>query len=405
MNNPNEFYDSIDPLDTSAMIVTWDTGKRCNFDCAYCGSDRHDNFSKFPSFMELVDGVNFLRDYLSLMLPYRSNPSATISLTGGEPTTNPNFFRLAYYMTDELADFEYDIKLALTTNGSYSKKRIPEIASLFDKITLSYHCDADELIKSKVRDNIIATHAVMDSFKVNLMMHPHDEYWQECLDLIDVMSAHDINFVPRVINGLNYSEEQSIWLRDYWINQNGSDVKTTIDIAKPGEGKSLEDRVAVQPKTTMKKDVAKVFKKLKEDETKTFTVTGRHCCFKAEMNCALTKSNEQETLTYLGDTNFKDWNCSVNWFFLHLESQTDQIFHHQTCQADYNGGRGPIGKISEYEALIDEVTGYLDNGMPTIKCPNLKCGCGLCATKSNSFTKFAGLMDRHVPGAKFKYGK
>ena len=42
----NETYNSINPFKNNPLIVTWDTGRRCNFDCAYCGDDRHDLVSK-----------------------------------------------------------------------------------------------------------------------------------------------------------------------------------------------------------------------------------------------------------------------------------------------------------------------------------------------------------------------
>ena len=42
----------------------------------------------------------------------------------------------------------------------------------------------------------------LKSFKVNLMMHPNDDYWQECLDFIDVMEEHGVKYMLRVINGL-----------------------------------------------------------------------------------------------------------------------------------------------------------------------------------------------------------
>lgn len=405
MVDDNEFYDSVNPVNKNEMIVTWDTGKRCNFDCAYCGPERHDNFSKFPPFEELTKGVDFLKEYFRTMLPRRRNPAASISLTGGEPTANPSFMKFAQYLNDEFKDFEYRIVISLTTNGSYPKKNIPEIARLFNSMTLSYHCDSNSKIKEKVRENILLTHQAMKSFKVNLMMHPYDEYWQECLDLIEVMKEHKVKFIPRVINGLSYSDEQSKWLKDYWAGQNNDDTKTKIEVVKPGQGKSLEDRAFHKEDRTIKPDVEKVLKFVKADKTKTNTLTGRHCCNKVDLDCELTNSNQKETIQYLGDTRFQEWYCSINWFFLHLESQTDQIFHHQTCQAQYGKGKGAVGKISEWETFVEEVQGYLKDGMPVIQCPNIKCGCGLCATKAKNFTKFIGLVSGHVDGVTYYYGK
>ena len=35
------------------MMVTWDILRRCNLDCTYCESTRHDNTSTLPEFEEL----------------------------------------------------------------------------------------------------------------------------------------------------------------------------------------------------------------------------------------------------------------------------------------------------------------------------------------------------------------
>lgn len=390
----NETYNSINPSKTNQFIVTWDTGRRCNFDCAYCGDDRHDLVSKFPEFEELIKGVDFIKEYLRMMLPYRNEQTASVSLTGGEPTANPNFLRLSTYLKEAFADFEYDVFTILTTNGSFPAKNIPQLAKEFRGITLSYHCDSKDKIKAKVRDNILLLNESMKSFKVNLMMHPYDNYWQECLDLIDVMDKHNVKYVPRVINGLTYAKEQSDFIKNYWQSKNKK--KTII--------KSVEKQPEsdTNPQRKMKKDVSETVKKLREDKSKLTTIQGRHCCSKHELCCSFNNKQEDEAQTYVTDTRFPDWYCGVNWFFLHLESQTDQIFHHQTCQAQFGKGRGPVGTISNWQQFHSKVKNMLDSGtMETIQCPNKKCGCGLCATKSIDGQTFGKLIGNHIKGVSY----
>jgi hypothetical protein len=288
----------------------------------------------------------------------------------------------------------------VTTNGSYSPKLIDVIAKNYRGITLSYHCDSNEQIKKKVRQNILDTHKVVKSFRVNLMMHPYDQYWNECLSLIEVMEEHNVKFVPRVINGLEYSEEQSKWLAEYWDKQNTKATSTKILTAPRKNVLSMMEEA--YPGRVMKDDVKKVFIEIKKDVTKTKTVLGRHCCNKFELSCGNKDSTEIESLIYVSDNNFKDWYCGVNWFFLHLESQTDQIFHHQTCQAQYGQGRGSIGQITNYTELTNKIRSMLDKKMmDPIICPNKKCGCGLCATKSSSFVKFQESILHHVSGLSY----
>jgi len=393
----NETYNSINPSKTNQFIITWDTGRRCNFDCAYCGDDRHDLVSKFPDFDELVKGVDFIKEYLRTIMPYRNEQTASVSLTGGEPTANPNFMRLSTYLKEAFADFEYDVFTILTTNGSFPAKNIPQLAQDFRGITLSYHCDSNEKIKAKVRENILILKNSMKSFKVNLMMHPYDNYWQECLDLIDVMDEHKVKYVPRVINGLEYSPEQSDFLKNYWQRKNKTKTEIKVEEIKKEPVKKEKE---IHRK--MKKDVEKTFKELKKDTTKTNVIHGRHCCSKHELSCGLTCGDKQD-LTYVSDTRFPDWYCGVNWFFLHLESQTDQIFHHQTCQAQFGKGRGPVGTISDWQVFNNRVKTMLETGtMETIKCPNKKCGCGLCATKAIDKSEFSKLISNHVKGVEYE---
>lgn len=389
----NETYNSINPIKTHQFIITWDTGRRCNFDCSYCGSDRHDLVSKFPEFDELTKGVDFIKGYLRTILPYRNEKSANISLTGGEPTANPSFMRLSSYLKDSFADYEYEVFTTLTTNGSFPEQNIPQLVQDFRSITLSYHCDSHDIIKEKVRDNIFSLKEVMPSFKVNLMMHPYDSYWQECLDLIDAMDDKDVRYVPRIINGLEYSSEQSDFLKNYWQRKNKS--KTEIKVEEVAKEPPLKEK---ELHRQMKKDVEKTFKELKKDTTKRNIIHGRHCCINHDLSCGFTCGDTQN-LTYVSDTRFPEWYCGINWFFLHLESQTDQIFHHQTCQAQFGKGRGAVGKISEWQTFNNHVKTMLETGkMETIQCPNKKCGCGLCATKATDKTVFKNLIGNHVNG-------
>jgi len=93
---------------------------------------------------------------------------------------------------------------------------------------------------------------------------------------------------------------------------------------------------------------------------------------------------------------FKGWYCSVNWFFMHIEQQTDSVFHHQTCQAKFGQIRGPIGKLSESDKILENLENNLKNNtMPTIVCPKHTCGCGLCAPKSKFKENYINVIRTH----------
>lgn len=122
---------------------------------------------------------------------------------------------------------------------------------------------------------------------------------------------------------------------------------------------------------------------------------GRPCCGSRTM--CLSNNGEEKKSKFVDYREFKGWMCSVNWFFMHIEQQTDSVFHHQTCQAKFGQERGPIGKLSEGDKILAELEENLKNGtMPTIICPKHTCGCGLCAPKSLNKEKYQEVLYRHV---------
>ena len=122
---------------------------------------------------------------------------------------------------------------------------------------------------------------------------------------------------------------------------------------------------------------------------------GRPCCGSRTM--CLSKDGEDRKSKFVDFREFKGWHCSVNWFFMHIEQQTDSVFHHQTCQAQFGQTRGPIGKLSEGDKILAELKQYLESGiMPTIICPKHTCGCGLCAPKASTKENYEKVIFRHV---------
>lgn len=122
---------------------------------------------------------------------------------------------------------------------------------------------------------------------------------------------------------------------------------------------------------------------------------GRPCCGSRTM--CLSKEGDGKKSKFVDYREFKGWHCSVNWFFMHIEQQTDSVFHHQTCQAKFDQTSGPIGKLSEGRKILDELRENLKTKrMPTVICPKHTCGCGLCAPKSIDKSKYIEVMKRHV---------
>ena len=372
-------FDTIDLLSGKVFQVTWDTGRRCNYDCSYCPAHRHDNFSKHATLDELKNNVDFLYEYTDLYMQYRNHKVANFGFTGGEPTVNPNFIPFAQYLKNQYEEKyanRWEAGFALTTNGAMSEKMGQAVMENFGHATVSYHAESDGKLKQQVKDRILQFHyqGGLYEFTVSVNVMFHAEYFDECVELCEFLKAHEVDFVPRVIGeepdsrptfAHKYSDEQLAWMKNYWKQKNDATYANSAA-----------------------SDVVKNAKKLGNS-------IGRPCCGSRDM--LLTLGNESRKSNFVDFRQFQGWSCSVNWFFLHLEQQTDSIYHHQTCQARFDNRRGPIGKLSEGKKLIAELKDMLENNrMPVIQCPKHTCGCGLCAPKSKFEEKFVETLGNHV---------
>ena len=342
---------SILPVNQDPFVITWDLGRRCNYDCSYCPSHRHDNFSPHASLKELTDTTKFLFDYISIISKHRINKDFNVSFTGGEPTVNPNFIEFAKHIRSEYEkNFknQFNLKLDLTTNGAMSTKMADAVIENFDYVTVSYHAEAVDKLKEQVVERIKQFHDRGIGLKVNVMFHA--QHFDECVNLCQLLKEQGTRFIPRLIGddpdsqssqAYLYTDEQKNWLTEFW----------GID----------------------------------------FNPTGRPCC--GGRTFGVCTSEGTENTKYVNYREFKDWHCSVNWFFLHIEQQTDLIYHHQTCQAKLDGTRGSIGKISQSKVILENLNRQLlENKMPLIVCPNKLCGCGLCTPKSKERHELLKIM-------------
>jgi len=375
-------FDTVDLLTGKVFQVTWDLGRRCNYDCSYCPAHRHDNFSPHASLDELKSAVDFLFEYIDTYMEKRSYKHTSISFTGGEPTVNPNFIPFVKYLKEEY-EAKYKDKwacgFALTSNGAMSAKMADAVMENLGHITVSYHAESDNKLKQQVRDRIKQFHDADFSISCNVMFHA--AYFDECKDLCDYLHDLGVKYVPRIIGeepdsksnfAHMYTDEQLDYMKNYWTYKNAELNETKEEAAVLS---------AAGEKTSEKKKLGMTI--------------GRPCCGSREM--CLSLNGESRKSTFVDLREFKGWHCSVNYFFLHLEQQTDSVYHHQTCQARFDQTRGPIGKISEGAKILSDLKEKMNNNtLPTIICPKHTCGCGLCAPKSKYEENYNKVMENHI---------
>lgn len=350
-NAPSIDFSAIKHIDSKELTVIWDLGRRCTYDCTYCTPHYHTNFSPFVNKEQFFKTAENIIEYGNMLNQYRKNPVPTsLSFTGGEPTITPGFFEWTKQLRNKYPS-KKELRLGLTTNGCYNKKNVMQIIENFNGVTISYHAEATKEQKSLVLQNIETCKEHKFSMKVNLMMHK--DYWQECVDLADYFKQNNIRFVPRIIgDGTStiespttqvYNNDQMKWFKNYWQEKN----EVTNDCGS----------------------------------CNTNTKLGRPCCRQDTMDL---KINDQwQAGTFVPHTNFNQWHCMINWFFLHVNSEFNYFTFHQTCEVNINNKIGGNGKLSEMHKFTSKVKNMLETDtMPIIKCPKMHCGCGLCASKA-----------------------
>ena len=109
--------------------IEWNLGKRCNYDCSYCPSTIHDNFSPHADIDILEATVDKLCELGS---PLR------ISLTGGEPCVHPDIENLLEYFKRKDVFW-----VNLTTNGTRSATWYLHNEIFWNHLIFSLHFEHD----------------------------------------------------------------------------------------------------------------------------------------------------------------------------------------------------------------------------------------------------------------------
>jgi MoaA/NifB/PqqE/SkfB family radical SAM enzyme len=112
-----------------SIKVEWNLGKRCNYDCSYCPSIIHDNFSPHTDIDILKKAVGQL---INLGKPMR------LSFTGGEPTVHPKFKELLAYCKHVGVSW-----ISVTTNGTLPAEFYRTLP--IEQIVFSIHFEYDWL--------------------------------------------------------------------------------------------------------------------------------------------------------------------------------------------------------------------------------------------------------------------
>jgi MoaA/NifB/PqqE/SkfB family radical SAM enzyme len=348
---------AIRTVNKDAFSVIWDTGRFCNYDCTYCESTRHNNHSKHKSLEEFITTFKFIDQWANVYNNYKIHKTNTnINFTGGEPTANTNFWDLV----DHIKQYDNSYQLSLTTNGAWGENYRQKIIDNFDGVTISYHAEADQKQKDRAISNIIALSKTNMWLQVNVMLHA--DYWDETVSVYNMLKGMGINCKPRPIGDGN------IVRKGWFIDADGTNRRTSHEYTLEQQTWFF-NAVGINEQPSKEKEGNEI---------------GRSCCGSRPLEGKV--NGDWKPVTFI-NTNFKNWYCMVNWFFLYIDQETNLVYHHQTCKATHNGAPGPIGSLNNTDSMFKDLEQYLKNPTPIV-CPNQRCGCGMCIPKAENLTEF-----------------
>lgn len=283
-----------------------------------------------------------------------------INFTGGEPTLNPNF----WVLVDHIKQDQKNFRLSLTTNGAWNRKFTKKITENFGGVTVSYHAEGHPNLKKVVLDNIKELNKSDIWLQVNVMLHV--DHWKECINVYNDLKCLGIKTNPRPIG------DGGITKSGWFLDVDGSLRRTSHSYTREQkEWFWKEMGINKKPSTSGSGESL-----------------GRACC---GGRCINGKVNDEWQEVKLVETNFKDWYCSVDRYFLHIEQHTGLVYHHQTCQALHGKKRGPLGHLDDKNSMIRDLKKRLKDPSPII-CPNQRCGCGMCVPKAKDFNEFKKII-------------
>jgi MoaA/NifB/PqqE/SkfB family radical SAM enzyme len=172
-------------------------GKRCNYDCSYCGPHVHDFVSPFIDLGMAKKFVATISQKLSV-----KNKKIKWSFTGGEPFLDPGFIDLltAVRNTNNVE------QINVTTNGSLPLSAYQKTQTLLDGLTVSLHLERNNTEIDITMDKIISLSAAGGMYiSANIMFLSGQ--LTRYKSIIDKLKQHRVSFVLRKINWTEFHND------------------------------------------------------------------------------------------------------------------------------------------------------------------------------------------------------
>jgi hypothetical protein len=376
---------ALDPANVPGFLLDWEITKLCNLNCSYCGTGvdgGHDNTTKHPPLEECLQTIDFMYQYVDLYMQYKkpSQRKVILNVYGGESVFHPHIVEILQACREKYTAYKdlWHLTITCTTNGIVGPTQWTKIVELVDEFSVSYHAETLPKQRQQYLDNILYLKKQNKRFKCIVMMHNDPKYFLESVKIAEFCLENGIRYVEKPLDNIEqkwaYSPEQFNRFKTFWISQVSTNQLTLLD-------ESLA-------KISNTNDVQSIS-------------SGRACCGGRKMSV---NNDLKSSVPFVVQQGFRDWYCSVNWFFLFVQQLTGNIYTNKDCRTSTTGQVEPLGNILEYQKILDTVKQQLDNrSMPIIKCVKDICMCGFCAPKADNIKDYKELFERQLNKEKY-YG-
>ena len=161
--------------------IEWNMGRRCNFDCSYCGRDLHDNTSKHMPIEKFEYAIRSMREFYA-------DKQIRMSLTGGEPFVHPRILEILELFPKYSVD-----EVSTITNGSLPLEKYQRALELINNLIFSWHF---EFLRVDHMKHVL-TNLNRKQVKVHLMYLPGK--LEEIKNVVDWLQDNSVKFNVRRI--------------------------------------------------------------------------------------------------------------------------------------------------------------------------------------------------------------
>jgi hypothetical protein len=210
------------------------------------------------------------------------------------------------------------------------------------------------------------------------MMHSNPTYFDEAEKIVKFCQDHNLRFIKKPLDNSekkwSYTSEQFNKLKTFWMS--------------------------VVPSTNQDEYEKKLNSVGTSEEVLSIN-EGRPCCGGRKLSI---NNDLKSCVSFVEKQGFRDWYCSVNWFFLFVRQLDGAVFTNKDCKTSTTGRVEPLGNLKNYQSIIDKLKQQLDTrSVPIIQCVKDICMCGFCAPKADNIDDFQKLFDRQLDKEKY-YG-